>query len=73
MLFFKIMNYSLQLNKNYFFVHFCEFSHKISDVFRLSWEVKMFSCLGWLVWRFPYLGVIIATFREITLVEIMRN
>ena len=24
------------IKKNYFFVHSCEFSHKISDVFRLS-------------------------------------
>jgi len=33
----------------------------------------MFSCLGWFVWRFRYLGVIIATFRKITFVEIKRN
>ena len=66
------MNYSLELNKNYFSVHSCKFSisHKISDVFRFFWKVKMFSYLGWFVWRFHYLGVIIATFAKLTFAEI---
>ena len=34
----KILNYCLQLNKNYFFsVHSSEFSHKISNVFRFPY------------------------------------
>ena len=31
------------------------------------------SPVGWFVWRFRYLGIIIATFCEITCVEILQN